>query len=233
MEPRTPSSGEQRHERVQNCATARAYVGVRPSTNFILGIDAVFLSRLLVQSPLPWQNSSMQFYRRNLPHMQRDYTPHFITFCTKFRRILPDWARDIVLGCCIHDHGRRYRLELAVVMPDHVHLILTPLVLGASDQGGRGHPALHIVSLVEIMKAIEGASAHAINRQAGRYGAVWQEESFDRVVRSSESLDAKIAYILQNPVRKALVEDWCQYRWIWQSPKENRYAPPPSIIKQL
>jgi hypothetical protein len=26
----------------------------------------------------------MQFYRRNLPHMQRDYTPHFITFCPSF-----------------------------------------------------------------------------------------------------------------------------------------------------
>jgi hypothetical protein len=49
-----------------------------------LGIDDVFLSRLSLQSPLPWQNSSMQFYRRNLPHMQRDYTPHFITFCPSF-----------------------------------------------------------------------------------------------------------------------------------------------------
>jgi REP element-mobilizing transposase RayT len=179
---------------------------------------------------MPWQNSSMQFYRRNLPHMQRDYTPHFITFCTKFRRILPDWARDIVLECCVHDHDRRYRLELAVVMPDHVHLILTPLVVGTSDQDGRAHPPLHIVSLVEIMKAIKSASAHAINRQAGRHGTVWQKESFDRVVRSSESLDAKIAYILENPVRKALVDNWRQYRWIWQSPKKNPYAPPPSEL---
>jgi hypothetical protein len=37
----------------------------------------------------------MQFYRRNLPHMQRDATPHFITFNTKFRHILTEWARDI------------------------------------------------------------------------------------------------------------------------------------------
>jgi putative transposase len=165
----------------------------------------------------------MQFYRRNLPHMQRDSTPHFITFCTKFRRILPDWARDTVLGCCVHDHCRRYRLEVAVVMPDHVHLILTPLV----DEARR-----NIISLVEIVKAIKGASAHAINRQGGRRGAIWQEESFDRVVRSSESLDVKIEYILHNPVRKALVEDWRQYRWIWQSPKENPYTPPASVIKQ-
>jgi REP element-mobilizing transposase RayT len=159
----------------------------------------------------------MQFYRRNLPHMQRDATPHFITFCTKLRRILPDWARDIVLGCCIHDHQRRYRLRLAVVMPDHVHVILTPC---SSEIRGE------IISLVEIMKAMKGASAHAINHHVGSRGTIWQEESFDRVVRSSESLDAKVAYILQNPVRQALVEDWRQYKWIWQPPEENLYAPP-------
>ncbi len=84
-----------------------------------------------------------------------------------------------------------------------------------------------IVSLVEIMKAIKGASAHAINHHDRKHGAVWREESFDRIVRSSESLDAKIAYILENPVRKGLVADWRQYKWIWLAQEENPYAPPP------
>ena len=158
----------------------------------------------------------MQPYRRNLPHTQRDFTPHFITFNTKLRNTLPDWARDIVLGCCIHDHERRYRLLVAVVMPDHVHLILTPLI----DEARRT-----VISLVEIMKAIKGASAHAINHHVGARGTIWQEESFDRVVRSSESLDSKVAYILENPVRKGLVQDWRQYHWIWQAPPENSCTP--------
>jgi REP element-mobilizing transposase RayT len=166
----------------------------------------------------------VQFYRRNLPHIQRDCTPHFVTFCTKFRLILPDWARDIILGCCVHDHDEKYRLRVAVVMPDHVHIILTPL----ADDARR-----KIISLPEIMKTIKSASAHMINRQVGNHGAIWQEESFDRVVRSSESLDAKVAYILQNPVRKALVEDWRQYKWIWQPPEQNPYSPPQSIHKRM
>ena len=37
------------------------------------------------------------FYRRNLPHLQRNDKPHFLTFCTYKRRVLPDWAREIVL----------------------------------------------------------------------------------------------------------------------------------------
>jgi len=158
----------------------------------------------------------MQFYRRNLPHMQRDYKPHFITFCTKFRQVLPDWARDVVLGCCLHDHERRYRLRVAVVMPDHVHIVLTPLI----DESERT-----IISLPEIMKAIKGASSHAINRKDGKHFTVWQEESFDRVVRSPESLDAKIVYILENPVRGGLASDWREYKWIWRAPEENPFRP--------
>jgi REP element-mobilizing transposase RayT len=159
----------------------------------------------------------VQFYRRNLPHTQRDGTPHFITFNTKFRRELPGWARDIVLGCCVHDHEIRYRLRVALVMPDHVHLILTPLT---------NETLRAVVSLVEIMQAMKSASSHAINHRVGNRGTIWQEESFDRIVRSSESLDAKIAYILQNPVRKGLVNDWRQYRWLWRSPEESPDAPP-------
>lgn len=72
----------------------------------------------------------MSFHRRNLPHVQRDYKPHFITFCTKDRGVLPHWAKDIVLDCCTHGHNQSYDLYVAVVMPDHVHMILTPMEEG-------------------------------------------------------------------------------------------------------
>ncbi|HJU11786.1 MAG TPA: hypothetical protein VJ728_12965 [Candidatus Binataceae bacterium] len=54
--------------------------------------------------------------------------PHFVTFVRKRRRVLSDWARQVVLDCCMHDRGRKYNLRVAVVMPDHVHMILTPLI---------------------------------------------------------------------------------------------------------
>src|SRR5439155_26032085 len=58
----------------------------------------------------------------------------------------------------------------------------------------------------KVAKAIKGTSAHSINRKLHSHEAVWQEESFDHVLRSSESLDAKIDYVLQNPVRKGWSE---------------------------
>jgi len=151
----------------------------------------------------------MEFYRRNLPHLQKDFTPHFITFVTKFRWILPPSARDIVLSCCSHDYRKNYELyvAVAVVMPDHVHMIMAPLL---------DEEAHEIHSLNQIMRTIKSASAHLINRRLNRQGHVWPEESFDHVLRSSENLDAKVDYILRNPVRKGLVSHWQDYRWTWQ-----------------
>ena len=108
-------------------------------------------------------------------------------------------------------------LYVSVVMPDHVHMIFSPLI---------NQEAQEIYSLASIMDAIKGASSHEINRAFGRKGSVWQAESFDHVLRSSESLDAKIAYTLANPVRDGLVTKWEDYRWLWRRPVQITYSSP-------
>jgi REP element-mobilizing transposase RayT len=155
------------------------------------------------------------FYRRRLPHLQRDYKPHFITFCTYQKWILPEGARSIVLDCCLHDNDVKLDVHAAVVMPDHVHMIFVPLVHAQKRE---------IYSLAEILDAIKGASGHKINRALNRTGKVWQTESFDHVVRSSESLDQKIQYIMDNPIRRGLVRNAEDYLWIWRKPFKNPCA---------
>ena len=164
----------------------------------------------------------MTFYRRKLPHLQRDDKPHFVTFCTRLRWTLPERVRQIVLECCLHDNGITFDLHVAVVMPDHVHLVFTPLIDGRRKE---------IYSLSEIMDAIKGASAHLINRKLGREGKVWQTESFDRVLRSSEKLDEKIEYIRNNPVRKGLVATPEQYPWTWVADPDLGRAGPMRIAR--
>jgi REP element-mobilizing transposase RayT len=136
------------------------------------------------------------FYRRQLPHLQRDNKPHFLTFCTHHRWTLPDHVRSTVLDCCLRHEGTKIDLQVALVMPDHVHLIFTLLV---------NEEAMEVRPLAEITEAIKGASAHKINQALGRKGHVWQAESFDHVLRSSESLEQKVQYLLENPVRQTLV----------------------------
>jgi REP-associated tyrosine transposase len=81
-------------------------------------------------------------------------------------------------------------LHTVIVIPDHAHLLLSPL----RDVEGWNF------SLPQIMHAIKGASARKINVLLGRSGPVWQEEFFDHVLRSNESLAKKVDYICQNPV---------------------------------
>ena len=62
-------------------------------------------------------------YRRRLPHYQKDDHPLFVTFTSDRRWELP----DAVLECCLQENGHKFDLHAAVVMPDHVHLIYSPL----------------------------------------------------------------------------------------------------------
>jgi hypothetical protein len=86
----------------------------------------------------------MASYRRKLPQLQRDDKRHFHDFCTVHRWILPDTGRAIALQCCLHDNDLKHFLHAAVVMPDHVHLIFTPLVNSGKHE---------TYSLAEIMGA--------------------------------------------------------------------------------
>ncbi len=154
---------------------------------------------------------------RHLPHIERDCKPHLVNFRTHASWILPPPARTLALECCHHDHGRTMHLHIAVIMPDHVHLILTPLV---------DYDRLRVYPLAEILWAIKSASAHRINHLLHRSGAVWQPEYFDTAIRRSESLDSKIEYVRQNPVRAGLVGKAEDYEWCWESPRAMAPAAP-------
>ena len=149
-------------------------------------------------------------YRRRLPHFQRSGAALFVTFHTLGFQPLNATARDIALECCLHDHGRRIHMHAAVVMPEHVHLLFRL----KRDENGWQYPA-HLV-----LQAIKGASSHRINRVLGNRGAVWDEESLDHVLRSTESLLEKLEYIRMNPVRRGLVNVPEDYQWLWINPED-------------
>jgi len=154
-------------------------------------------------------------YRRRLPHLQRADADFFITFRTA-RIVLTPAARDLVLEHCLREGGvagggarstfePRIRLYAVVIMPDHVHLLLSP----RRNLEGWPYP------LVAILQCLKSVTAHRINKLLHVSGPVWQEESFDHVLRSDESLKEKCEYIRQNPVRKGLVARPENYQWLW------------------
>ena len=155
--------------------------------------------------PRPIAIDRLYEYRRNLPHYQKADRPLFVTFRKGNRDPFPPEARDAVLYHCLHDHGRRYQLHAAVVMPEHVHLLLTAL---RDEKSWR-------FALPLILKLLKGTSARSVNKLLGLRGPVWQEESLDHVLRSQGSFGEKLEYIRQNPVRRGLVAKPEDYPWLW------------------
>jgi hypothetical protein len=84
-------------------------------------------------------------YQRRLPHHQKADRAIFVTFRKLIRDPFPADARDVILQHCIHDDGKRFTLHAAVVMPDHVHLLLTPL----RDEQGWPYEISAILKLIK------------------------------------------------------------------------------------
>jgi REP element-mobilizing transposase RayT len=153
---------------------------------------------------MPRKNIASRIYRRNLPHIQEEGETFFVTFCTKDGRVLDPEARSVVLDCCRYVHDRTAVLHGVVVMPDRVHLILTPL----SDENGQTW------RLERILQGIKGVSARRINLLLRREGPLWLGESFDHMLRTDESAEAKVEYIAHNAVRKGLAKTPEEYPWL-------------------
>src|SRR5262249_4388399 len=87
--------------------------------------------------------------------------------------------------------GERYALGAFVIMPTHVHVLVTPA------------PEHSLSSILQSWKAHSAKAVHAV---MGRSGALWMDESFDHVVRSKEQLEHYERYIRENPAKAGLHE---------------------------
>jgi len=157
----------------------------------------------------------MHFYRRNLPHIERFNATYFVTFRAMGVPYLPPAMRSIALRHCLFENGKRIELHACVIMPTHVHLLFTAL------ENERGEP----FSLAEIMKGIKGTSARNINKRLVRRGQLWQDESFDRIMRAGE-FQNKLEYIIANPMNAGLTSRPGEYRWVWIQQAQARVPVP-------
>lgn len=87
--------------------------------------------------------------------------------------------------------GQRYCLHAWVIMPNHVHVLITP-------QPGN--------ELSQILHSWKSFTAKKANGLLGRTGAFWQEEYFDRFVRNEKHFEDALKYIEFNPVKAGLSE---------------------------
>lgn len=110
-----------------------------------------------------------------------------------------DKVAEIVASTIQFLNEKDYNLIAYCIMPNHVHLVFT-----LREQSR---------SVDKIMQSIKRYSAQQINKLLKRTGSLWQAESYDHVVRDENELYRIIGYVINNPVKAGLVEDWKEWKY--------------------
>jgi REP element-mobilizing transposase RayT len=90
-----------------------------------------------------------------------------------------------------------YELHSFVIMPNHVHLLVTPQV--------------SVSKLLGSLKTSTARQANLLLQRGGR--PFWQEESYDHLVRGGEEFRRIRRYIENNPVSACLAARPEEYAW--------------------
>ena len=114
-----------------------------------------------------------------------------------------DRIAEIVANSIRYHDGEWFDVIAFCIMPNHVHLVIAPYEKSEETD----------YSLSKIMHNIKRNSAKQANQTLGRAGTFWQHESYDHVVRDAAELERIIKYILNNPVKAGLVDEWTQWKW--------------------
>lgn len=128
----------------------------------------------------------IRVYRCRLPHWRLEGATYFVTWRLHRRQAgLCMEERLLVLETLRHFNTIRFDLVAAVVMDDHVHVIVT----------------VKCRSLEAAVRDWKSYSARGLRTQ-GRLAPYWQSEYYDRIIRSESDLEEKVRYVAQNPTRR-------------------------------
>jgi REP element-mobilizing transposase RayT len=118
---------------------------------------------------------------------------------------MPEVAQMVMDAIDFRDQ-RIYRLHAFVVMPNHVHLLVTPLE-----------------AVSKMMQSLKRFTGREGNRMLGLTGQpFWQDESYDRLVRNDTEFERIIGYIERNPVSAGLAPTPEEFPWSSARPIANR-----------
>ncbi len=109
---------------------------------------------------------------------------------------------ELVAAALRHFDSVRYCLNAWVVMPNHVHVVVTPL------------PGNVLSSILHSWKSFTAKAANALlpGKTAREF---WQRESYDHWCRNAEEVARCVCYVEENPVKANLCR--VAEEWPWSS----------------
>ncbi len=124
-----------------------------------------------------------------------------MTFSTWQRRrlfVVESYARLFLKTLFGYRRQERFELHAFVLMPEHVHLLLTPAPT---------------ITLERAIQFIKDGYSHALGVELGRKSEVWQRGFTDHRIRNAADYEIHRAHIHENPVKRGLVDLAADYRY--------------------
>jgi type I restriction enzyme R subunit len=162
--------------------------------------DRWLVARGIDPNVIGWREAIRSLSRNDIQIFERDFTGRLFTYLDKGYGACH--LRGARVGKIVSDalkffHGTRLETGDFVVMPNHVHALMTPF------DG---------FELENILHSIKSYTSSWINRHLGRSGTLWMEESHDHIVRDAEELLRIQGYIARNPQKANLEQTHYQYQ---------------------
>jgi putative transposase len=154
-----------------------------------------------------------------MPNYRRALQPggtFFLTLVTHGRRRLFDQSlarSHLRRAIAAARADRPFELVAIVLLPDHLHLILT-LPIGDADFSVR-LSAIKARFTRTYLQAGGTETPQSVSREESRHRGVWQKRFWERLVRDENDLIGCIEYIHYNPVKHGLAT--CPHAWEWSS----------------
>jgi REP element-mobilizing transposase RayT len=150
--------------------------------------DALSREKLqeLANEKKAWENSSVPENRDSMSAFVRKKMIKIQTWLDQgFGACVLDGDEPAAIAASAMEHfdDQLYLLFTYIVMPNHVHVVLKPF---------DGYP------LEDILASWKKFSSRRINSALHQAGNLWQEESYDRIVRDSEHLLEVLNYLEKN-----------------------------------
>jgi putative transposase len=117
---------------------------------------------------------------------------YFVTTNTWERRALfvkANWAEVVEAKLFEYRDKDEYLVHRYVIMPDHLHVILTP---GPST------------TLERAAQLIKGGSSHEIGERFATRFPVWQPGFVQHLIRGQADYDSHARYVDMNPIKRGL-----------------------------
>ena len=139
-----------------------------------------------------------------MPDFQRyphEGLPYLVTTVVKDRQPLfgeHGCCQIVIDGISFLRTRLGHRVHAYVLMPDHMHLVVTP------RDGG---------NVSQVMHSLKLYTSRQIGALLGSKGGIWQARFYERILRTPKDVEGALAYVHNNPVNARLAESPEDYKW--------------------